>query len=185
MFFRGDRKIGDADDKFQRGRHVEAAVANGIVDDAGHDEAAEQCRRGVVRMMLEFGDDFEQGGVGKRPAILFVEGIHDAKAYSDAGAESAGGWHVAFDLDLEAVWLDLAATEERVDGFPRHGVGGCRVFLVVDAIDVQVVGFANRNLVVQLQRDAKRVEAWTEVGGRGGHADGDRRFSHGARYCIA
>src|ERR1043166_2648511 len=52
------------------------------------------------------------------------------------------------------------------------------LFRSVHALDQQLVGLANRNVIVQLERNTERVEAWTEIGGRGGHADRDRRFPH-------
>ena len=44
--------------------------------------------------------------------------------------------------------LDLAATEESLDRFPGHRIGGDRTFLTVDALDRKGVGFADRNLIV-------------------------------------
>jgi len=83
------------------------------------------------------------------------------------------------------VGFDFTAAEERVHSLLRHGKRPGIAAHRVDPFDRCGVGFADEDLIVQLQGDAERVKAGTEIGGGGRHTNGDRRFSHGGRYCMA
>jgi len=176
-----DFDVGGADNEFQCSRYAKATAEDTAVDHAGNDEAAEESRGGVVGMAFKFGGDFEDGIFGERAAVEFVEGVHDAEADGDAGTEAAASGEIALDFDLRAVRFDFAATKKCGGSFPAHGVRGWVVPHGVHTFDGWIVGFADSDLVMQFESDAKRVKAGAEIGRGGGHADGDCGTSHSER----
>ena len=73
-----------------------------------------------------------------------------------------------------------APCEERVCSFARHCVGRRGIPLIVHALDNQLVGLTDGDLIVKFERDPERVEPRPKIACRGRHANGNGRFPHRA-----
>lgn len=124
-------------------------------------ETTELCRGGVIWMPFQLSAKLKDFAAPQRSTGKPIQSMHHAETDSDTAAEAARYGNVAVHLARERKRASLGSRKKKIRGRAHHGIGP------------QSTAAAERDLVVNPQRDAKTIKARTKIRGARGDADGD------------